>query len=477
VLSTVAGGVKYADMKRYFGTDGVRGVAGKDLTADMARILGTTAVELLGRRLIIGRDTRLSGDMLQEALVMGITAARGEALLAGVIPTPAVALLTRQLGADGGIVISASHNPPEYNGIKFFDSQGYKLSAEMESQFESRLQLSLKKTANLKGASTVPRRSACSAPDSSSQTANAVQVITDGHERYIHHATTILVQRDIDLRGIKVAVDCGNGAAFATTPAALRRLGAEVVAINSDGDGRVINVQSGSTHLGQLQRLVERIGADLGIAHDGDADRVIAVDAGGQPIDGDFIVAICALDLKARGELAHNTVVSTVMCNFGFTQAMSKAGIHVIQTPVGDANVLKELCQGQYVLGGEQSGHVIFLRHNTTGDGLITALMLMAAMRQSGQPLAHLAAAAMTSCPQELVNVKVGDKAKLTNNATIAAAQAAAEHTLLQAGGGRVLIRASGTEPLVRVMVEAPTATTARQQAQALAALVAQELA
>ncbi|MDR1088527.1 MAG: phosphoglucosamine mutase [Coriobacteriales bacterium] len=448
--------------KRFFGTDGVRGVANSSLTCEMAFCLGSTAVEVLGPTLVIGRDTRISGSMLEAALVAGITSRGGKALLAGIIPTPAVALLTRELGADGGVVISASHNPPEYNGIKFFDAEGYKLSPELEDRLEAGL---------------------CEAgedkPEPSLPTGSKVgtaEPIGDACERYVRHAVQILEADGISLKGFTIAVDCGNGAAYYTTPEALRRLHAEVVVINDEADGNTINVGSGSTDLGQLTQLVKRSGADVGIAHDGDADRVIAVSASGAEIDGDYIEAICALDRKAARGIPGNTLVSTVMCNIGFIEAMEKAGLQVVQTPVGDTNVLTTMRSGGYVIGGEQSGHMIFIEHNTTGDGLVTALMLLAALKRSGTSLDALASASMKKYPQTLINVHVAGSPLLEGNAVIAAATAEAEAELKAGGGGRVLIRASGTEPLVRVMVEAADRETAERIAQSLASRVEAEL-
>ncbi|MDR2671808.1 MAG: phosphoglucosamine mutase [Coriobacteriales bacterium] len=452
-------------MKRYFGTDGVRGIAGTDLDGKTAFILGAAAVALLGPRLVIGKDTRRSGDMLEAALVAGITSRGGTALLAGIIPTPAVALLTRQLGANGGVVISASHNPPEYNGIKFFDAQGFKLTTAQEDSLEDTLQDVLDRGAT--GSLPSPATGDC---------IGTSHVIEDARERYIQHATGVLKNHNITLDTLKVAVDCGNGAAFATTPEALRRLGAEVTAINDAGDGDTINVESGSTDVTALRELVRNVGADLGIAHDGDADRTIALDALGNTIDGDYIEAICALDMNVRGELPNTTIVSTVMCNLGLIKAMRAHGIQVIQTAVGDANVLEAMRQGGHQLGGEQSGHMIFLKHNTTGDGLITALMLMAAMQRSGRTLADLANAALTKYPQQLINVTVANKTALLGNEVIAEAISETEDALERKGGGRVLVRASGTEELVRVMVEAVSEQTALEQAEKLATVVTEQM-
>ncbi|MDR2035533.1 MAG: phosphoglucosamine mutase [Coriobacteriales bacterium] len=457
--------------KRLFGTDGVRGVANQELTCEMAFGLGASAVEQLGNTLVIGRDTRISGNMLEAALVAGITSRGGKALLAGVIPTPAVALLTREMKAAGGIVISASHNPPEYNGIKFFDAAGYKISPELEDQLEA----GMRRVNGREPLEEEAGREPETLPVGTG--VGAVVVIEDALERYISHATDILTDENISLKELKIAVDCGNGASYYVAPEAFRRLGAEVVVINNGGDGAIINVNSGSSDLGQLIELVKSSKADVGIAHDGDADRVIAVSATGAEIDGDFIEAICALDRKATRGLPGNTVVSTVMCNLGFTKAMEDAGLQVLQTAVGDSNVLAAMLEGGYVIGGEQSGHTIFLDHNSTGDGLITALMLLAALKRSGISLDELAARTMKKYPQTLINVHVADKHKLDQSPTIASAVQEAETTLQASGGGRVLLRASGTEPLVRVMVEAAEKEIADRIALSLVSVVEAELA
>ena len=454
--------------KRLFGTDGVRGVANSELTCEMAFGLGAAAVKLLGSTLVIGRDTRISGSMLEAALIAGITSHGGKVLLAGIIPTPAVALLTRALHADGGVVISASHNAPEYNGIKIFDAEGFKLSSSTEDELEACMKEILFRGEEQLGCASTPL------PTGSG--VGIAEEIKDAHERYIEHAVNILKKENVSLKGLKVAVDCGNGAAFYTTPETLRRLEAEVVTINDSGDGSIINVKSGSTDLGQLKELVEKTGAHVGIAHDGDADRVIAVSASGEEIDGDFTMAICALDRKATRGIPGNTLVSTVMCNLGFKQAMEENNMQVIQAPVGDTNVLAAMRKGGYVIGGEQSGHMIFIEHNSTGDGLVTALMLLAAMQRSGKTLDELASDAMKKYPQVLINVRGVDKHKLNDNEAIAVASNEAQEELQANGGGRVLIRASGTEPLVRVMVEAAGEDTAKRIAQKLAETVEAQL-
>ena len=443
-------------MTRLFGTDGVRGVANADLTPELAFRLGEAAGHFLGDRgrgrIVVGRDTRRSGEMLEAALVSGLCAGGADALVAGIVPTPAVSLLVRELEADGGVVISASHNAPQYNGIKFFSRDGFKLPDELEDEIEQFC--------------TVDRD--WERPIGSD--VGRIEPVSDALERYISHSVATV---DVDLSGMRVAVDCGHGASALTTPEALRRLGAEVIAINDDFDGMDINVDSGSTHMGGLSRLMVDVSADLGIAHDGDADRVLAVDENGYEVDGDEIMAICAARMHERGTLALNTVVSTVMCNLGFEIAMRDLGINVIKTKVGDRYVLEQLRTSGAILGGEQSGHVIFLEHNTTGDGLVTALQLAAVMQETGRPLSELRRV-MRRYPQVLVNVPVGDKARLATSAGMADAIRHAEEQLGDAG--RVLVRASGTEPLVRVMAEAVDETVAEAVVERLVAVVNAEL-
>lgn len=438
--------------KRLFGTDGVRGVANQDLTPELAFKLGEAAVKFLGHRIVIGRDTRRSGLMLESLVSAGIMAAGGTPLCCGVIPTPAIALITRQLEADGGIVISASHNPPEYNGIKFLSAQGTKLPDDLEDNIDEFV---------------TDGQSALNRPTGAE--VGRIEKVKDAQERYISHA----LSASEPLAGLTIAVDCGHGAAYQTTPQAFERLGATVHAINADFTGMDINVQCGSTHLEPLKELVARTGADIGIAHDGDADRVLAVDAQGNEIDGDKIIAICALDLAKRGKLANNEVVSTVMANLGLKKAMDEAGITMVQTAVGDRYVAEVMQKDGAILGGEQSGHIIFAEHNSTGDGLLTALMLLSVMVRENKSLAELAQA-MTTFPQVLINVKVAHKEKLGESQEIA--QAIAQEVEALAGSGRVLVRPSGTEPLVRVMVEAETKEIAQACADRLSALVAKAL-
>ncbi|RNL45740.1 phosphoglucosamine mutase [Paraeggerthella hongkongensis] len=444
-------------MARLFGTDGVRGVANTELTCDLAFKLGQAAVAFQGKTILIGKDTRLSGDMLESSVAAGVMSMGGTALLAGIIPTPAIALLVRELHCDGGVVISASHNPPEYNGIKLFDAQGFKLPDAVEDDIEA----------------FVVRGGAAAEELPAGDAVGVTLPVEDACELYIAHAVSTVERDGIDLSGLKVALDVGHGASCMTSAEALRRLGAEVVVINEDFDGTDINVQCGSTHLGPVRDLVAEIGADVGIAHDGDADRVMLVDAQGNEIDGDVVETVCAIDLKQRDLLPGNTAVSTVMCNLGLTHALRDAGIELIQTKVGDRYVLEAMRKGGFVVGGEQSGHMIFLEHNSTGDGLVTALQFLAACKRAGKSVED-AASVMTRFPQTLINVKVQDKHAVDGNDVVQAAVRAAEDAL--GDSGRVLLRPSGTEPVVRVMVEAASAEDAERHAAAIAAVVEREV-
>ena len=411
----------------------------------------------MGKTIVVGKDTRLSGDMLGSALAAGIMSTGATVLDAGIIPTPGVAYLVRELHADGGIVISASHNPPEYNGIKFFDGQGFKLTEAEEDEIEKFVLDGGMPASELPSGDevgvTVPVDNAC--------------------DLYIQHAIASLQDKTLDFSNLVIALDTGHGAASLTTASALEQLGATVHVINDDFCGVDINVQCGSTHLGPVKALVNETGAMIGIAHDGDADRVMFVDEQGGEIDGDVVETVCALDLQKRGLLRDNLVVSTVMCNLGFTKAMDAAGITVVQTSVGDKYVLNEMRQRNAVIGGEQSGHMIFLDHNSTGDGLITALQFLAACLRNNQPVSETAKL-MQRFPQELINVRVTDKNEVMESATVSEAIQQAEAKL--AGSGRVLVRPSGTEPLVRVMVEAATPEEALSYAQEIANVIQQEL-
>ncbi len=441
---------------RLFGTDGIRGIANTELTPELAMRIGEAVCHFLGDRgacrVVVGRDTRRSGEMLEAALVAGITAGGGEALLCGVVPTPTVALLVRELGADGGVVISASHNPPEYNGLKIFSREGLKLPDELEDEIETYC------------LDTIARERPSGAD------IGVTHDVDNALERYIAHACESVSRR---FDGLRVAVDCGHGASFRATQEAFERLGATVVALNCDFDGMDINVGCGSTDLGPLKALVRQGGFDFGIAHDGDADRVLAVDDLGNEVDGDQIMAVCAVSLAQRDRLPNNTVISTVMCNLGFEVAMREQGIAVVKTKVGDRYVLEQMLSMGATLGGEQSGHIIFLEHNTTGDGLVTALQLAEVVANAEKPLSELVTV-MTRYPQILVNVHVADRTRLAASAAIFAAVHESEAELGETG--RVLVRASGTEPVVRVMAEAADAVAAKAVVDRLVAIVSREL-
>lgn len=445
-------------MAKLFGTDGARGVANRELTCDIAYRIGQAAVRFLGKTIVVGKDTRLSGDMLESALEAGIMSMGGTALAVDIIPTPAIALLTRTLHADAGAVISASHNPPEYNGIKFFDAGGFKLPVSVEDQIEAYV------LAGGEPAERLPR----------GDEVGFVLPVDDAREIYIQHAVDAVRAQGVDFTGWKIALDTGHGASSTTSAEAFRRLGAEVVTINDDWSGTDINVECGSTSLGPTKALVAECGATIGVAHDGDADRVMLVDAQGNELDGDVVETVCAIDMKRRGCLPHDTVVSTVMCNLGFRQAMAAAGIEVERTSVGDRHVLERMREGGFAIGGEQSGHMIFLEHNTTGDGLLTACLFISACIRNGwspEEAGHM----MTRCPQVLLNVEVADKYALGWNREISAAVREAEADM--GDDGQILVRASGTEPLVRVMVEASDEVRASEVAERIAAIVREELA
>lgn len=453
-------------MARLFGTDGVRGVANTELTCELAYRLGQAAAVFLGKNIVVGKDTRLSGDMLESALAAGIMSAGGTELSVGIIPTPAVALLVRELHADGGAVISASHNPPEYNGIKLFDAQGFKLPDEVEDKIEEFI-----KQGGLEGAA-----SRGEADDEGMLPGDEVGValpVEEAREIYIEHAVQSVRAQSVDFSGMRIALDTGHGASSLTSAEAFRRLGAEVIVINEDFNGTDINVNCGSTHLEPLRALMKESGADVGVAHDGDADRVMLMTPEGTEIDGDMVEAVCALDMKERGCLPADTVVSTVMCNLGFVHAMRDRGITVVQTKVGDRYVLEEMRDKGYAIGGEQSGHMILLEHNSTGDGLMTACQFLAAVKRSGKSVSDVVSI-VKKYPQTLINVKVKDKHAVEGNAAIAEAVAAAEAAL--GDTGRVLLRPSGTEPVVRVMVEAEDAAAAQAHAEAIASVVEREI-
>jgi phosphoglucosamine mutase len=440
-------------MGRLFGTDGVRGLANADLDPELAMAVSLAAVHVLGERIggrrpvaVVGRDPRVSGEMLEAAVLAGLTSAGADALRAGVLPTPAIAQLTADTGADLGVMLSASHNPMPDNGIKIFARGGHKLPDAVEDEIEARLG---ERWTRPTGAGV-----------------GRVRDLAEAGERYVEHLLGTLTHK---LDGLRIVVDCAHGAAARVAPLTYSRAGAEVIPIAADPDGLNINDGVGSTHLAGLLRAVVETGADAGIAHDGDADRCLAVTAGGQVVDGDAILAICALALREAGRLREQTVVATVMSNLGFHHAMRRHGISVVTTPVGDRYVLEELRSRRLSLGGEQSGHVIFLDLASTGDGILTGLQLLSRVAGTGVPLAELASV-VHRLPQVLLNVPVVDKAQVVGSAAVAQAVAAAEREL--GDDGRVLLRPSGTEQIVRVMVEAATEERAEQVATRLAEVV-----
>ncbi len=418
-----------------FGTDGVRGVANQDLTPELAFKLGRAGAHVLARgansHMIIGKDTRISGDMLESALVAGICSAGVNVLKVGVMPTPAIAFLTREMKATAGVVISASHNPVEDNGIKFFGPSGYKLSDKIEADIEA---LVMDECAGV--------------PHPVGGAVGRVFQVNDAADRYVEFACSTV---RADLKGLKIVVDCANGAAYRVAPLIYECMGAEVKAIYNHPDGVNINNCCGSTYPESLMEAVISHGADLGLAHDGDADRVLAVDSNGKLVDGDQIMVICARHLKDKKLLANNTVVVTVMSNLGLHLALRDSGIRVVETKVGDRYVLEELLRNGARFGGEQSGHIIFLDHNTTGDGILTALQLLTVMKESGRPLEDLAKQ-MERIPQLMENVTVSDKSRVMDSPLLAKAIEEEEQRLNRTG--RILVRPSGTEPLIRVMAE-----------------------
>ena len=439
-----------------FGTDGIRGLANVDLTAELALDVAVAAAHILVEnsndrpRAIVGQDSRASGEFLEAAVVAGLTSAGVDVYRVGVVPTPAVAYLVASTGADLGVMISASHNPMPDNGIKLFQRGGEKLADEVEALVEARI----------------------GEPWQRPTGAAVGRVINDDQlvDKYIEHLLSTI---DVSLSGLKVVVDCANGASSFTAPVALSRAGAEVIAIANTPDGWNINDGVGSTHLDYLRNAVLKNGADVGIAHDGDADRCLAIDATGAEIDGDVIMAILAKGFKAQGKLKSNTIVGTVMSNLGFMHAMAESRIEVVTTAVGDRYVLEAMLQSDFNLGGEQSGHVIMRDYANTGDGLLTALQLLAEVKRSGQTLQELSRV-MVRFPQVLINVKNVAKERLASSTAIADAVKAAEAEL--GSNGRVLLRASGTEPLVRVMVEAQSDAVAQSVATKLAQVVETEL-
>lgn len=447
-------------MARLFGTDGVRGEANVTLLPEMAYRLGRAATIYFGKEseeqplIIIGRDTRISGEMFESALTAGICSAGGRAMLAGIIPTPAIAYLARKHKAKAGIVISASHNPFHDNGIKFFGGDGYKLPDAVEDELEAIVH-------QLETDDNYPRPTA--------EHIGHIEYRTDLLNQYMEFVLSTCKER---FDGVKVVLDCANGAAYEAMPKILRHLGANVKVIHALPNGTNINDGCGSTHLESLQKAVLENGADFGIAHDGDADRCLCVDEKGQVIDGDHILVMCAMDMMKEGKLPYNTVVTTVMANIGFHQAIKKAGGRAEITKVGDRYVLENMLKNGYKIGGEQSGHIIFTDYSTTGDGLITALQVLSSLKRSGRKASDLTAL-MTTYPQLLVNVKVATKEGWETNEAIKEAIAEGDKELGE--NGRILVRPSGTEPLIRVMAEGPDQAQLDRICHAIADVVKKE--
>ncbi|WJY27058.1 MULTISPECIES: phosphoglucosamine mutase [Sporosarcina] len=446
-------------MTKYFGTDGVRGVANKELTPELAFRLGRFGGYVLtqhssdGARVLVGKDTRISGQMLESALTAGLLSTGVEVMTLGVISTPGVAYLTRAMNAQAGVMISASHNPVEDNGIKFFGSDGFKLSDQLESEIEELLNAE---------EDTLPR-----------PVGGEVGTITEyfeGCQKYIQYLKQTI---DGDFEDMHIALDCAHGATSTIATHVFADLEADLTTMGTSPNGLNINDEVGSTHPEQLARLVVEKGAQIGLAFDGDGDRVIAIDETGEIVDGDQIMYVIGSYLRSKGALNSDTIVSTVMSNLGFYKALEDNGMHSAQTAVGDRYVVEEMRKNNYNFGGEQSGHIVLLDYNTTGDGLITGLQLVSIMKRTGKKLSELTKG-MTIFPQKLVNVRVTDKHRVTDNAKVAAIITEVEREM--SGEGRVLVRPSGTEPLVRVMVEAPTEDACESYSNRIVNVVKQEM-
>ena len=444
-------------MARMFGTDGVRGVAGTELTIELATKLGQAGAYVLTKEkshkptIMVGCDTRISGGMLANALMAGICSVGANAIYVGVAPTPAIAYLTRKHKVDAGVVISASHNPMEFNGIKFFNGEGYKLSDELEDEIEALIKNDMNDIDFPTGAGI-----------------GKIDYRFDIVDEYVEFEKETV---PVDLSGLKIVIDCAEGASSYTSVKALKDLGADLIAIHTEPDGTNINADCGSTHMDELKARVVSEKADVGIAFDGDADRMLAVDENGKMVDGDEIMAICGNYLKSKGRLAKDTIVVTVMTNLGFSIMGKEQDINIEKTKVGDRYVLENMKENGYNLGGEQSGHVIFLDDNTTGDGLLSALHLLQVIVDTGKPLSELAKV-MEVLPQALVNAKVPNDKKESYMEYSDIAEAIAELEKKFAGEGRVLIRPSGTEPLVRVMIEGKDQKVIDEEAHKLAELI-----
>jgi len=448
-------------MGKLFGTDGVRGIANTELTGRLAYELGRAGAYVLTKetyhtpKILVGMDTRISGDMLEAALTAGICSVGAHAILAGIVPTPAVAYLVRKYKLDAGIVISASHNPVEYNGIKFFNSEGYKLRDELEDEIEN----------------IVLNEKDC-LPKPTGEFIGTKSIAEEALDDYIDF---LAAAGSVKLNGIKVAIDCANGASYKAAPISLLKLGADICIIHNEPDGNNINLNCGSTHMESLQKFVVENEADIGFAFDGDADRCLAVDENGNLIDGDKILAICGLYLKENGRLKGDTVVGTIMSNMGLSVMGSKYGINIEQANVGDRYVIEKMLDGGYCLGGEQSGHIIFHDYNTTGDGIVTAIQLLTVLKEKGVKASELANV-MDVYPQVLVNAKIKNEYKTTYMENAEVREAVIELEKKFEGQGRVLIRPSGTEPFVRVMIEGKDIEQMQLDAEELASIMERNL-
>ncbi|AEI45970.1 phosphoglucosamine mutase [Paenibacillus mucilaginosus] len=445
-------------MGKYFGTDGVRGVANQGLTPELAYQIGRCGGYVLAGQVekpvvLIGQDTRISGPMLEASLVAGLLSIGANVVRLGVISTPGVAYLTRLLKADAGVMISASHNPVEDNGIKFFGADGYKLSDETELEIERLMDAEKDE---------LPR-----------PVGGEIGTVTVNEQAKFQYLDYIQSTVKSSFQGYRIALDCANGAAYELAPKVFEALGAEVITIGAEPNGRNINDHCGSTHPEKLQKLVVESGAHIGLAFDGDADRLIAIDEKGEEVDGDYLLSICGHALNQAGKLKESTIVTTVMSNIGFFKGIEAVGLKAAKTAVGDRYVMEEMRRGGYNLGGEQSGHVIFLDYNTTGDGILTALQVMDTLVQSGKSLSELKGI-MRKYPQTLVNVRVADKSKLKDNAAVEAAIRQVEEEL--GDNGRVLVRPSGTESLIRVMAEGPDAAQVEAYVKSIAEVIEREL-
>lgn len=447
-------------MGKLFGTDGVRGIANKDLTPELSYKLGRVGGFFLTKgkkrpKMVVGMDTRISGDMLEGALSSGLNSAGIDVLYLGVLPTPAVACLIKILDADGGVMISASHNPVEYNGIKFFNENGFKLTDEIENSIEEYILNDL-------DIDFVPV---------AGEVGRKIR-IENPVRKYMDFLKDTI---DIDFKGLKVAVDCGNGAVYKAAPELLHELGAQVYVMHNDPNGININVNCGSTNTAEIEKLVLETGADVGLSFDGDADRLIAADENGNIVDGDHILAVCGMHMKSRGKLKSNTVIGTVMTNMGLDMCLKDNNIDIIKTKVGDRYVLEEMIKGHHSIGGEQSGHIIFLDYNTTGDGLLTAIQLLSVIKEKNTKLSKLASA-MSVMPQVLVNAVIDNQKKnayLEDEVIMNKINEIEQHFH---GTGRVLIRPSGTEPLVRVMIEGQNQSEISSYAKELAVMIEERL-